>query len=78
MSRRMRWMQPAHRQAAPRAAALPTESCDSDAPWPIPARAGTQGRPDPDRVTRMTGNRPDCCPCWPGQQWSGAGPTRPG
>ena len=31
-SRRLRWVQLAHRPAAPRAAFLPTESCDSDAP----------------------------------------------
>ena len=62
-SRRLRWVQPAHRAshrpAARGAAALPTESCDSDAPSSGPCRPvpEARGRPDPERVTRMTWTR---------------------
>ena len=36
-SRRLRWVQLAHRPPAPRAAALPTGSCDSDEPGGVGA-----------------------------------------
>ena len=65
--RRMRCVQRVQRPAAPRGAALPTESCDSDVPGVAHAdRDLGQGlEPDPDQVTRMTRTRTGRSPCWP-------------
>ena len=68
-SRRLRWVQPAHRPAAPLDAPLLTKSCDSDAPGRGLCRPGpkARGQAQTNRVTRMTRMRPVAARAGPGQ-----------
>ena len=84
-SRRLRWVQPAHRPAAAPSRRSPTESCALP-PSPVTrmhravACAGPdrsrRGRPDPDRVTRMPWMHPVAARAGPGQCQGEADPDR--
>ena len=76
-SRRSRWVRPEHRPAASRAAVLPTEFCDSDAPGRGLCRPGpeAQRQARPVKSDSMTWMRPVAVRAGPAQ-FPLAGPTR--
>ena len=67
-SRRSRWVRPAHWPAASRAAVLPTEFCDSDAPGRGLCRPGpeAQRQARPVKSDSDDLDAPGCGPCRPG------------
>ena len=62
---RMRWVQRTHRLAPPLSRPSPATQMRRAVARAVPAR-GLGGRPDPDRVIRMTQTYPGCGPSWPG------------